>query len=90
MMEKYIVLFCIVSYASACLMLSGVAFDRTLDLPALRNAELAKHNEKRAIHGSPALTLNDTLNTAAQVYAEHLASILTLEHSSEAKSGSYG
>lgn len=90
MMDRYMILFCIVSYASACLMLSSVAFDRTLDLTALRNAELAKHNEKRAIHGSPALTLNATLNTAAQAYAEDLATKGSFEHSAAAKAGSYG
>ena len=86
-MDRYIVLFCIVSYASACLMLTS---DSNSELTALRNAELAKHNEKRAIHGSPALTLNATLNTAAQAYAEYLATIFTLEHSAAAKAGNYG
>ncbi len=71
-------------------MLSSKVFDRTLDLTALRNAELAKHNQKRALHGSSALTLNATLNTAAQAYAEHLATIGTLSHSSQAQGGSYG
>ena len=89
MMDRYIVLFCIVSYASACLMLSKV-FDRTLDLTALRNAELVKHNQKRALHGSSALTLDATLNTAAQAYAEQLATLGALSHSSQAQGGSYG
>ena len=78
------------TYASACLILSGGASDSNPELTALRNAELAKHNEKRAIHGSPALTLNDTLNTAAQAYAEDLVTNGNFAHSPAARSGSYG
>jgi len=42
------------------------------NLANLRNAELVKHNELRQRHGSPALILDDALNTAAQAYAEQL------------------
>lgn len=64
---------------------------QSLDLAALRQAELAKHNELRALHGCPPLILNDTLNTIAQNYSEYLYSLQGgLTHSSGAKTGQYG
>lgn len=62
----------------------------TLDLPSLRKAELAKHNYDRSLHKCSSIKLNDTLNRAAQKYAEYLASIQKCEHSPAAKNGNYG
>ncbi|XP_031567588.1 secreted protein PRY1-like [Actinia tenebrosa] len=42
---------------------------------------LAEHNAKRTIHNSPPMTLDPQLNSAAQAYAEKLASSKTVEHS---------
>ncbi len=59
-------------------------------LPEFRNAELDKHNYYRSLHGCPPLTLNDTLNKAAQAYAEELGKTKTLTHSPAAKKATYG
>jgi glioma pathogenesis-related protein 2 len=57
-----------------------------------RNAELAKHNYDRSLHGCVPLVISNTLNTAAQAYAEQLAlaNSNTLSHSPSAMSGTYG
>jgi uncharacterized protein YkwD len=60
-------------------------------LQSFRQAELAKHNEYRSRHGSPAVALSESLNAAAQAYAEKLAAAKSgLKHSPEAFSGKYG
>ena len=89
MIDKSILLFFLVSYASGCLML-GLTLDKTLDVASLQAAELAMHNEKRAIYGSSAISLDAALNTAAQAYADYLATNNLFAHSSQAQSGSYG
>jgi hypothetical protein len=89
MIDKSILLFLLVSYASGCLML-GLTLDKTLDVASLQAAELAMHNEKRAIYGSSAISLDAALNTAAQAYADYLATNNLFAHSSQAQSGSYG
>lgn len=61
-----------------------------IDVTALRAAELQKHNSYRALHGSPALTLSDSLNTIAQNYADTIANSHNLTHSDAAKNGTYG
>lgn len=60
------------------------------DLTELRNAELQRHNELRAKHGSPALILDDALNAQAQAYAETLMQQGALQHSSAARNGKVG
>lgn len=61
-----------------------------IDVAALRTAELQKHNSYRALHGSPALTLSDSLNTVAQDYANTIANNHNMTHSAAAKNGTYG
>ena len=56
----------------------------------LNQAELAVLNQQRALHGTPAVTLNSTLINAAQTYADLLCSTGTFAHSPEANSGKYG
>ncbi|XP_056150413.1 Golgi-associated plant pathogenesis-related protein 1 [Lampris incognitus] len=43
---------------------------------------LDTHNDYRRTHGAPPLTLNSDLCAAAQKWANHIASINTLQHSS--------
>jgi hypothetical protein len=62
----------------------------TLNITALRNSELAKHNTYRAKHGCKALVLNSSLNTVALSYAQILSASHTFAHSPEASSGKYG
>lgn len=60
-------------------------------LRSFRQAELAKHNEYRAMHGTSGVSLSEKLNEAAQAYAEKLAAAKSgLKHSPEAKNGTYG
>lgn len=61
-----------------------------IDLAALRAVELQKHNSYRALHGCPPLTIDDSLNTIAQDYANNIANISNLAHSDAAQNGSYG
>jgi uncharacterized protein YkwD len=70
MQHIFLPLFLIASVASLSLVHTQVdsAF-----LQAFRRAELARHNDYRAIHGSPAVALNESLNAAAQKYADKLA-----------------
>ena len=61
------------------------------DLTKLRNNMLRVHNRKRAKHENTGpLTLNDTLNAAAQTYADHLFANTLFEHSPAAQNGDYG
>ena len=62
----------------------------TVNLTQFRNAELQKHNQYRSKHDCQSIKLDNTLNAAAQAYAEKLASIHTLQHSQAAKDGKYG
>lgn len=57
---------------------------------AFKTAELKIHNDKRALHGCPPLVLNETLNAAAQAYAQSLATSHTFTHSPAARNGLYG
>jgi glioma pathogenesis-related protein 2 len=61
-----------------------------LTLADVRNAELAKHNLYRSLHGCAPLAINSTLNTAAQDYADQLSSAHNFAHSPAAMSGTYG
>ena len=52
------------------------------DLTKLRNNMLRVHNRKRSKHANTgSLTLNDTLNAAAQAYADHLYTNTLFAHS---------
>lgn len=51
-------------------------------LEQLREECVKAHNKYRAIHQSPPLSLKTDLNEMAQKWAEHLATIRTLQHSS--------
>ena len=48
---------------------------------------LKMHNEYRAKHGAPPLIINEEINKIAQQYAEHLASIDTIVHSTNQLNG---
>ena len=51
--------------------------------PNVRYADtlgLVRHNELRALHGSPPLKLSVALNEAAQAYAEVLAAADKMQH----------
>jgi uncharacterized protein YkwD len=87
-MHQYWLLFLVISSVFSSRMLQIYAIPP--NLVDFRTIELAKHNEYRALHGSPAIRLNDTLNAAAQAYAQALAAAHTLSHSPAAKSGKYG
>ena len=52
-----------------------------------REIALKTHNEYRAKHGSPPLTINEEINEIAQRYAEHLASIDIMQHSDNKLNG---
>ncbi|CAF2092696.1 unnamed protein product [Rotaria magnacalcarata] len=51
------------------------------DLKTFRQEALASHNSYRAQHCAPALVLDDDINQSAQTYAEKLATIGKLVHS---------
>ncbi|CAF0744946.1 unnamed protein product [Brachionus calyciflorus] len=60
------------------LLIFGSTFSQNQDpspecLSIFRNAALKKHNELRALHGSPPLTLNLTISIFSQNYANYLA-----------------
>ena len=60
-------------------------------LKTFRQAELDRHNQYRAKHGSPLIKLSDSLNQAAQAYADQLKrQAKGINHSPQAKSGKYG
>jgi uncharacterized protein YkwD len=62
-----------------------------VDKTALRIDELNRHNQLRALHQNTGkLTLNDTLNTAAQIFADYLFKNGDFQHSQQAMTGSYG
>lgn len=48
---------------------------------------LKKHNDYRALHGCPPLTLNRDLCTVAQKWSDHLAATKKFEHSSDSGYG---
>ncbi|KAK3767308.1 hypothetical protein RRG08_050859 [Elysia crispata] len=52
-----------------------------VSLEAFRQQGLRKHNELRALHGSPPLRLSDDLNQYAQKWAEQMARENNLHHS---------
>lgn len=61
---------------------------QNLDLAAFRQSVLSEHNNFRAIHHSPSLTLSDHLNGTAQAYAEKILQTGLFRHSnSEERNG---
>ena len=56
---------------------SGVAMAQTIDT----NTALSKHNSYRSIHNTPNMSLDNSLNSTAQRWAEHLAATGQLQHS---------
>ena len=54
-------------------------------LTAQQKAGLARHNELRALHGSPPMKMTDALNQAAQAYAEKLAAKGQMVHATNLK-----
>ena len=52
-----------------------------IDLGNFRQQALIEHNVKRNLHCTGPMTLTDTLNTAAQNYAEYLAANDLFQHS---------
>jgi len=62
------------------------------NVPTISSKQFAQElldaqNVYRANHGSPPLVLNDELNEGAQKWAEHLAQIRTLQHTSDKSVG---
>ncbi|WP_392531695.1 CAP family protein [Nostoc sp. C117] len=55
--------------------------DTSIDLAAVRSAAVSKHNTYRATHHSPNITIDNSLNTGAQAWAEKIASSGNFEHS---------
>ncbi|XP_028406916.1 uncharacterized protein LOC114529346 isoform X2 [Dendronephthya gigantea] len=55
------------------------------DLDAFRQNQLNLHNYYRSLHGVPAMTLNETLTSQAQSYAELLAEKNIFEHCADDK-----
>jgi uncharacterized protein YkwD len=51
---------------------------------------LVRHNELRAKHATPVLTLDVSLNDKAQKYAQYLADNSQFQHSNDALSGQVG
>lgn len=90
MWNQKLLLCLVLLYSATSLSLMRQIHEQTLNIAQLRLDELAKHNAFRATHGSPPLTLDDSLNTAAQNYAGKLVIAKTLTHSAEAISGTYG
>lgn len=58
---------------------------QTLNLNTFRNTALSKHNTYRRVHRSPAMTLNNSVNSTAQAWADHLAATATFVHSTSAQ-----
>ena len=54
---------------------------RSVDINTFRQQALKAHNERRAKHGVPALTLTKELNDYAQCWADHLIKTGTFAHS---------
>ncbi|MBW4614765.1 MAG: CAP family protein [Desmonostoc vinosum HA7617-LM4] len=60
---------------------NSVLGDTSIDLDAVRSAAVSKHNTYRATHKSPDITIDKSLNTSAQAWAEKIASSENFEHS---------
>lgn len=61
-----------------------------IDLTALRNAALSKHNSYRGVHNSPNMTISSSVNNTAQAWAEYLASNGVFQHSSPSQRNGAG
>ena len=59
----------------------SVLGETSIDLAAVRSAAVSKHNTYRATHNSPNITIDNSLNTSAQAWAENIASSGNFEHS---------
>ena len=62
----------------------------SIEQATLRNTLLSKHNTYRTAHRSPAMTLNDSLNSTAQSWAKQIATIGVLAHSSSSQRNGAG
>lgn len=63
---------------------------QTINLNSFRSTALSKHNAYRSIHRSPAMTLNNSVNSTAQTWADRLAYTGTFAHSSSAQRNGAG
>ncbi|WP_055077241.1 CAP family protein [Pseudanabaena sp. 'Roaring Creek'] len=63
---------------------------QTVNLNTLRSTALSKHNTYRSIHHSPAMSLNSSVNSTAQAWADNLAATGTFAHSSSAQRNGAG
>ena len=59
---------------------NNVALGQAFDVDAFNDAVLSEHNTYRATHHSPAMTLDDSLESTAQAWAETLQSNRTFFH----------
>ena len=64
--------------------------NQLLDITALCNAAVAKHNEYRKIHSIPNMIISSDLNKTAQSWAEYLASSGNFQHSDPSQRNNAG
>ena len=85
---------CLASIAPLGMLNNGIALGQTVEQQtAFRTSALNEHNAKRAIYPIQPLTLAgnaDPLSTGSQTWAEHLALIGKLEHSSSTERNGAG
>lgn len=60
----------------------GAGGQSSIEQATLRNILLSKHNSYRTTHHSPALTLNNSLNSTAESWAKQIATTGAFVHSS--------
>ncbi|MBD2561391.1 MULTISPECIES: CAP family protein [Nostoc] len=70
-----------VAIATGVMSSNSVFGETSIDLAAMRSAAVSKHNTYRATHRSPNITIDNSLNTSAQAWAENIASSGQFEHS---------
>lgn len=63
---------------------------QTINLNTFRSTALSKHNTYRSIHRSPTMTLNNSVNSTAQAWADRLAATGTFAHSSSTQRNGAG
>jgi uncharacterized protein YkwD len=61
-----------------------------IDLTTLRNTSLLKHNTYRTTHHSPNMTINSSVNTTSQSWADYLATNQLFQHSTSTQRNGAG
>lgn len=82
-MNKSLIIFAVLATAMSLQIVhvEEVSDPTDLEVEALSQAELDKHNYYRSLHGCSAIAFNNTLTNAAQKYAERLAYYDYFDHS---------